>query len=96
MLERRFKAVPGVVDVTGWGGKTKTYDVTVDRNKLHDYSLTLPQVLQALNNSNVNVGAQTVIFRAASGRCARRGPCPFHGRSPQHHDRIGRMARPFS
>ena len=25
MLERRFKAVPGVVDVNGWGGKTKTY-----------------------------------------------------------------------
>jgi heavy metal efflux system protein len=60
MLERRFKAVPGVVDVTGWGGKTKTYDVTVDAHKLHDYGLTLPQVLQVLNNSNVNVGAQTV------------------------------------
>ena len=26
MLERRFKAVPGVIDVTGWGGKTKTYE----------------------------------------------------------------------
>src|SRR5215472_12088357 len=23
VLERRFKAVPGVIDVTGWGGKTK-------------------------------------------------------------------------
>ena len=34
MLERRFKAVPGVIDVTGWGGKTKTYDVTVDLHKL--------------------------------------------------------------
>jgi cobalt-zinc-cadmium resistance protein CzcA len=36
MLERRFKAVPGVIDVTGWGGKTKTYDVTVDLHKLVD------------------------------------------------------------
>jgi cobalt-zinc-cadmium resistance protein CzcA len=34
MLERRFKAVPGVIDVTGWGGKTKTFDVTVDLHKL--------------------------------------------------------------
>src|SRR6202790_1037900 len=34
VLERRFKAVPGVIDVTGWGGKTKTYDVTIDKNKL--------------------------------------------------------------
>ncbi len=62
ILERRFKAVPGVIDVTGWGGKTKTYDVTIDQNKLIDYGLTLPQVLQVLNNSNINVGGQTVNF----------------------------------
>jgi cobalt-zinc-cadmium resistance protein CzcA len=60
VLERRFKAVPGVIDVTGWGGKTKTYDVTVDLDKLKSYGLTLPQVLQVLNNSDVNVGGQTV------------------------------------
>jgi cobalt-zinc-cadmium resistance protein CzcA len=60
ILERRFKAVPGVVDVDGWAGKTKTYDVTIDQNKLVDYGLTLPQVLQAINNSNINVGGQTV------------------------------------
>jgi cobalt-zinc-cadmium resistance protein CzcA len=62
ILERRFKAVPGVIDVNGWGGKTKTYDVAVDLNRLIDYGLTLQQVLQALNNSNINVGGQTVSF----------------------------------
>jgi heavy metal efflux system protein len=62
ILERRLKAVPGVIDVTGWGGKTKTYDITVDLDKLLAYGLTLPQVLQVLNNSNVNVGGQTVNF----------------------------------
>ena len=60
ILERRFRAVPGVVDVTGWGGKTKTYDVTVDQNRLISYGLTLAQVLQTINNSNTNVGGQTV------------------------------------
>ena len=60
ILERRFKAVPGVIDVTGWGGKTKTYDVIVDQHKLMSYGITLPAVLQAINNSNVNVGGQTV------------------------------------
>jgi cobalt-zinc-cadmium resistance protein CzcA len=60
VLERRFKAVPGVVDVTGWGGKTRTYDVNVDQQRLQHYAVTLPQVLQALGNSNVNVGGQTV------------------------------------
>jgi cobalt-zinc-cadmium resistance protein CzcA len=60
ILERRFKAVPGVIDVTGWGGKTKTYDITVDLNRLLGYGLTLKQILDALNNSNINVGGNTV------------------------------------
>src|SRR6201996_5346853 len=60
ILERRFKAVPGVIDVTGWGGKTKTYDVAIDLPKLTSYGLTLPQVLQTLGNSNINVGGQTI------------------------------------
>ena len=60
VLERRFKAVPGVIDVTGWGGKTKTYEISIDQHRLLQFSLSLAQVLQALNNSNVNVGGQTV------------------------------------
>ncbi len=43
-------------------GKTKNYSVTVDLDKLLAYGLTLPQVLQTLNNSNINVGGQTVNF----------------------------------
>ena len=62
MLERRFKAVPGVVDVNGWGGKTKTYEVTIDQGKLVHYGLTIPNVIAALNNANINVGGQTVNF----------------------------------
>src|ERR1700687_1897212 len=60
ILQRRFKAIPGVIDVTGWGGKTKTYDITIDLDRLLAYGLTLPQLLQVLNNSNINVGGQTV------------------------------------
>jgi cobalt-zinc-cadmium resistance protein CzcA len=62
MLERRFKAVPGVIDVNGWGGKTKTFEVRIDQNKLLHVGVTLPQVIAALNNANVNVGGQTVNF----------------------------------
>jgi cobalt-zinc-cadmium resistance protein CzcA len=60
VLERRFKAIPGVIDVTTWGGKSKTYDITVDLDRLLAYGLTLKQVLDALNGANVNVGANTV------------------------------------
>jgi len=60
ILQRRFKAVPGVIDVTGWGGKTKTYEVSVDQNRMLQYGVTMPQLLQALGNSNINVGGQTI------------------------------------
>jgi cobalt-zinc-cadmium resistance protein CzcA len=60
ILERRLKSVPGVIDVTTWGGKSKTFDITVDLDKLLAYGLTLKQVLDALNGANINVGANTV------------------------------------
>jgi cobalt-zinc-cadmium resistance protein CzcA len=66
VLQRRFRAVPGVIDVTGWGGKTKTYELQVDFNKLIAYGLTLPQLLQAVGNSNINVGGSTVNIGAQS------------------------------
>jgi heavy metal efflux system protein len=66
VLERRFKAIPGVIDVTGWGGKTKTYDIAIDQQKLMGYGLSVPQVLTALGNANINVGGQTVNFGGQS------------------------------
>src|SRR6478609_6721185 len=60
VLQRRFRTVPGVIDVTGWGGKTKTYELQVDVSKLIAAGLTMPQLLQAISNSNINVGGNTV------------------------------------
>jgi len=60
ILQRRFKAVPGVVDVNGWAGKSKTYDVRIDQHKLTAYGLSIGQVIAALNNANANVGGQTI------------------------------------
>jgi cobalt-zinc-cadmium resistance protein CzcA len=60
VLQRRFRSVPGVIDVTAWGGKTKTYELQVDLDKLAAFGLTLPQLLQTLRNSNINVGGSTV------------------------------------
>jgi cobalt-zinc-cadmium resistance protein CzcA len=60
VLVRRFKVVPGVIDVTSWGGRTKVYELQVDFNKLVANGLTLPQLLQAVSNSNINVGGNTV------------------------------------
>ena len=62
IIERRLRALPGIIGITGWGGKTKTYEITVDLDRLLAHGVTLPQVLQVLNNSNINVGGQTVNF----------------------------------
>jgi cobalt-zinc-cadmium resistance protein CzcA len=60
VLERRFRTIPGVADVSGWGGLTKEYHVDVDLKKLLAYRLTLPQVVDAIGKSNLNVGARTI------------------------------------
>lgn len=60
ILQRRFKAIPGVIDVTGWGGALKTYEITVNLDRLVSAGITLPQLLQTVTNSNANVGAQTI------------------------------------
>jgi len=59
-LQRRFKTIPGVIDVVSWGGRSKEYHVEVDLHKLAAYNVTLPQVLTAITNSNLNVGARTL------------------------------------
>ncbi len=62
ILQRRFKRIPGVADVTGWGGKLRTYDVTVDNDRLVAHGVTMAQVMQALAKSDSNVGGQTINF----------------------------------
>jgi heavy metal efflux system protein len=60
ILQRRFLSVPGVVQVNTWGGTTKEYQVEVDLHKLDAFNVTLPQVVNAVANANVNVGGRTV------------------------------------
>src|SRR5579871_123204 len=60
IVQRRLLTVPGVVQINTWGGTTKQYDVDVDLHKLDAYNVTLPQVVSALGNANVNVGGRTI------------------------------------
>ncbi len=56
VVERRYRTVPGVADVNGFGGPTKQYQVLIDPAKLKAYGLNLSQVYTALSNSNQNAG----------------------------------------
>jgi cobalt-zinc-cadmium resistance protein CzcA len=62
VLQRRFKRIPGVVDVTGWGGKLRSYEVIVDNDRLVAHGATIGQVLSAIGKSDGNVGGQTINF----------------------------------
>ena len=66
--------MPGVVQVNTWGGTTKEYDVEVDLHKLDAYNVTLPQVITAIGNANINVGGRTINIGPAVGECSRRRP----------------------
>jgi len=57
---RRLYTVPGVVQVNSFGGPTKELEVETDPNKLQAYNVTLPQVVAALGNANVNVGGREI------------------------------------
>jgi len=56
VMQRTLKTVPGVIDVTGYGGTVKQYQVQVDTRLLRQYNVTLKQVEDAIDNSNANVG----------------------------------------
>jgi len=60
VVEKRFRSVPGVVDINPFGGLTKQYQVQIDPAKLKSYNLTLQQVFVALSNSNSNAGGSYV------------------------------------
>jgi cobalt-zinc-cadmium resistance protein CzcA len=60
ILEKQFKSVPNVVDVSSLGGMTREYQVRVDPNKLISYGLSIGQVEQQLANNNVNAGGSFI------------------------------------
>ena len=60
VLEKQFKSVPGVVDVSSFGGTTREYQVKVDPNKLVSYGISLPQVEQQIARNNVNAGGNFI------------------------------------
>src|SRR5580700_877232 len=59
-LEKQFKQVPGVVDVSSLGGETKEYQVRLDPDKLVSYGLNIGQVEQQLTNNNTNAGGSFI------------------------------------
>ena len=59
-LEKSFKSVTGVVDVSSFGGPTKEYQIKLDPDKLVSYGLSISQVEQQIANNNTNGGGSFI------------------------------------
>jgi cobalt-zinc-cadmium resistance protein CzcA len=59
-LEKSFKSVQGVVDVSSFGGPTKEYQIKLDPEKLVSYGLSIAQVEQQIANNNTNGGGSFI------------------------------------
>jgi heavy metal efflux system protein len=60
IVARRLLTIPGIAAINSWGGPTKEFQVEVDPHQLEAYSVTVPQILNALGNANINVGGREI------------------------------------
>ena len=60
IVARRMLTIPGVVQINAWGGTTKQFNVDADLQKLETYNITVPQLISALGNANINVGGREI------------------------------------
>ena len=73
-MARRLLTIPGIAAVNSWGGPTKEFEVEVDPHKLEAYNVTVPQILTALGNANINVGGREITHWPAVHQYPRRRP----------------------
>src|SRR5215469_12547218 len=60
IVRRRLLTIPGIVQVNSWGGPTKQFEVEADPRKLEAYGVSVPQIINALANANINVGGREI------------------------------------
>jgi len=56
IVRRQLLGVPGVAEVSSFGGKVKQYSVRIDPARLQSFGITITDVLSALEKNNQNTG----------------------------------------
>ena len=73
IVRRQLLGVPGVAEVSSFGGKLKQYSIEIDPNKLFSYGITVNDVFTALEKNNQNTGgayiekSSTVLYIRSEG-----------------------------
>ncbi|WP_435018166.1 efflux RND transporter permease subunit [Tundrisphaera sp. TA3] len=66
VVTRTLKQVPGVIDVAGFGGTVKQYQVLLDTRLIKQFGLTMRDVEEAIAASNANVGGDIITLGTQS------------------------------
>ncbi len=60
IVKRQLSGTKGVIEVNGWGGFLKQYEVAVTPEKLNSFNLSIKDVFDALANNNENTGGSYI------------------------------------
>ncbi|ANE50884.1 CusA/CzcA family heavy metal efflux RND transporter [Flavisolibacter tropicus] len=56
IVARQLYGIPGVAEVTGFGGISKQYEVAINPEQLKAMNVTIPEIFEALRLNNENTG----------------------------------------
>ena len=60
VVEKELLSVPGVANITSFGGEEKIYEVKVEPNLLATYDVSPLEIFEAVENSNMNIGGDII------------------------------------
>lgn len=59
-INYQLRSVPGIVEVNAFGGELKTYQITLDPDRLTAHGLALSDVFERVRSNNRNVGGGSI------------------------------------
>lgn len=60
IIKRQLSGIPGIVDISTFGGWLKQYEVAVSPRKLVGMNITIPEIFEALEKNNQNSGGSYI------------------------------------
>ncbi len=60
IVKRQLAGTPGVIEVSGWGGHLKQYEVAVNPEQLNSMNISITEVFDALQANNENTGGSYI------------------------------------
>src|SRR5580698_2280796 len=61
VVDRQLRSVPGIADLTSFGGMVKVYEIKANPEKLNTLGITPLDVSNAVSRSNINIGGDVIV-----------------------------------